>query len=98
MGTLKSSSRCRMKGSASENHLQSVKSRRVLTLAPNRESPCMDHAGGFVFEDMESRLEISVHNAHVLWPLMALGLKILLIHLLKNGQGHRRNMLVLLCF
>jgi hypothetical protein len=31
----------------------------------------MDHAGGFVFEDMESRLEISIHNAHVLEPLMA---------------------------
>jgi hypothetical protein len=31
----------------------------------------MDHAGGFVFEDIESRLEISIHNAHVLEPLMA---------------------------
>jgi hypothetical protein len=39
----------------------------------------MDDAGGFVFEDMESRLEIRIHNAHVLWPLMALGLKILLM-------------------
>jgi hypothetical protein len=71
---------------------------RILTLAPNRESPCMDHARGFVFDDMESRLEIRIHNAHVLWPLRALGLKIFLIHLLKNGQCHRRNMLVLLCF
>jgi hypothetical protein len=58
----------------------------------------MDYAGEFVFDDIESRLEIRIHNAHVLWPLMALGLKILLIHLLKNGQCHRRNMLVLLCF
>jgi hypothetical protein len=44
----------------------------------------MDHAGGFVFEDMESRLELRVHNAHVLGPLLALGLKIFLIHLGKK--------------
>jgi hypothetical protein len=54
----------------------------------------MDHAGGFVFEDIVSRLEIRIHNAHVLGPLMALGLKILLIHLLKNGQCHTRNLLI----
>ena len=36
----------------------------------------MDDAGGFVFEDMESRLEIRIHNAHVLWPFMGLRLKI----------------------
>jgi hypothetical protein len=87
-----------MKGSASENYLQRMKSRRVLTLAPNRESPCMDHAGGFVFEDMESRLEIRIHNAHVLWPFMGLRLKILVMHLLKNTQCHMRNILILLCF
>jgi hypothetical protein len=34
-----------------------------------------EHAGGFVFEDMDSRLEIRIHNAHVLRPLMALGLQ-----------------------
>ena len=39
-----------------------------------------------MFVDIESRIEIRIHNAHVLWPLMALGLKILLIHLLKNGR------------
>jgi hypothetical protein len=58
----------------------------------------MDYAGGFVFEDMGSRLEIRIHNAHVLGPLMALGLKILLIHLLKNSRCHTRNMLYLLLF
>jgi hypothetical protein len=46
----------------------------------------MDYAGGFVFEDMESRLEIRIHNAHVLWPFTGLGLKILLIHLLKTAS------------
>jgi hypothetical protein len=58
----------------------------------------MDDAGGFVFDDNESGLEIRLHNAHVLWPLMALGLKIFLIHLLKNTQCHMRNILILLCF
>ena len=37
-----------------------------------------------MFEDIESRLEIRIHNAHVFGLFMALGLKILLIHLLQN--------------
>jgi hypothetical protein len=37
-------------------------------------------------EDMESRLEFRIHNAHALGSLMALGLKILLIYLLKSPR------------
>jgi hypothetical protein len=51
-----------------------------------------------VFVDIQSRIEIRLHNAHVLWPLMALGLKIFLIHLGKKQLVSYAEPLILLCF